>query len=54
MHIGLLDVLPACSGKRQAIKYLMLQLGFDYLEVLFTADSSDDDYVMSSLIPSAL
>lgn len=50
----MLDVLPASAGKRHAFKYLMLQLGFDYLEPLFTADSGDDNYIMRSTIPSAL
>ena len=48
----MLDALPSSAGKRQAIKYLMLQLGFDYLEQLFTADSGDDIYIMSSRISS--
>jgi hypothetical protein len=48
----LLDVLPASAGKRQTIKYLMLQLDFNYLEPLFTVDSGDDIYIMSNRISS--
>jgi len=52
--IGLLDVLPARAGKRQAIEFLMQQLGFDYSETVFAGDSGNDICVMSSQIQSVL
>lgn len=52
--IGLLDVLPASAGKRQAIEFLMHQLGFDYSETVFSGDSGNDICVMSSSIQSVL
>ena len=53
-NIGLLDVLPASSGKRQAIEFLMQQLDFDYSETVFAGDSGNDICVMSSQIQSVL
>lgn len=53
-NIGLLDVLPASAGKRQAIEFLMQQLGFDYSETVFAGDSGNDIDVMSSQIQSVL
>ena len=53
-NIGLLDVLPASAGKRQAIEFLMQQLKFDYSETVFAGDSGNDICVMSSQIQSVL
>ena len=53
-NIGLLDVLPASAGKRQAIEFLMQQLKFDYSETVFAGDSGNDIGVMSSQIQSVL
>jgi len=51
---GLLDILPASAGKRQAIEFLMQQLGFDYSETIFAGDSGNDICVTSSPIKSVL
>ena len=53
-NTGLLDVLPASAGKRQAIEFLMQQLDFDYSETVFAGDSGNDICVMSSPIQSIL
>ena len=53
-NTGLLDVLPASAGKRQAIEFLMQQLKFDYSETVFAGDSGNDICVMSSQIQSVL
>lgn len=53
-NIGLLDVLPLSAGKRQAIEFLMQQLGFGYSETVFAGDSGNDICVMSSPIQSVL
>ena len=53
-NTGLLDVLPASAGKRQAIDFLMQQLKFDYSETVFAGDSGNDICVMSSPIQSVL
>lgn len=53
-NTGLLDVLPASAGKRQAIEFLMQQQGFDYAETVFSGDSGNDICVMSSPIQSVL
>ena len=54
MNVGLLDVLPASAGKRQAIEFLIQQLGFEYSNTVFAGDSGNDLCVMSSAIPSVL
>lgn len=51
---GLLDILPASAGKRQAIEFLMQQLGFGYSDTVFAGDSGNDICVMSSPIQSVL
>ena len=51
---GLLDVLPASAGKRQAIEFLMAELGFDISSTLFAGDSGNDLSVLASPIPSVL
>ncbi|MCW9047436.1 MAG: HAD-IIB family hydrolase [Gammaproteobacteria bacterium] len=53
-NTGLLDVLPASAGKRQAIEFLMFQLKFDYSDTVFAGDSGNDIGVMSSQIQSVL
>ena len=54
VNTGLLDVLPASAGKRQAIEFLIDQLGFDYSETVFAGDSGNDICVMGSSIQSVL
>lgn len=51
---GLLDVLPACAGKRHAIEFLMQQLDYDLNETVFAGDSGNDISVMVSPIHSVL
>ena len=53
-NTGLLDVLPASAGKRQAIEFLMQQLDFDYSDTVFAGDSGNDVCVMTSPIQSVL
>lgn len=53
-NIGLLDILPASAGKRQAIEFLMHQLGFDYSNTVFAGDSGNDICVLCSPIQSIL
>jgi sucrose-6F-phosphate phosphohydrolase len=53
-NIGLLDVLPASAGKRQAIEFLMRQLAFTHSETVFAGDSGNDICVLSSPIQSVL
>jgi len=53
-NTGLLDVLPASAGKRQAIEFLMQQLCFEYTETVFAGDSGNDICVLSSPIQSVL
>ncbi len=52
--IGLLDILPDCADKRQAIRFLQQQLGFGDDELLFAGDSGNDLQVINSDIPSIL
>lgn len=51
---GLLDVLPASASKRQAIEFLMGQLGFDLSNTIFAGDSGNDLTVLTSPIKSVL
>jgi sucrose-6F-phosphate phosphohydrolase len=51
---GLLDVLPASANKRQAIEFLMAQLGFDLSNTVFAGDSGNDLAVLVSPIQSVL
>ena len=53
-NIGLLDVLPASAGKRQAIEFLMRELDFDSTETVFAGDSGNDICVLASSIQSVL
>ncbi|MFO7603611.1 MAG: HAD-IIB family hydrolase [Gammaproteobacteria bacterium] len=53
-HVGLLDILPASAGKRQAIEFLMQSLGFDYDTTVFAGDSGNDIDVLCSPIPAVL
>jgi len=53
-NTGLLDVLPASAGKRQAIEFLMQEFEFDYSNTIFAGDSGNDICVMSSPIHSVL
>ncbi|MBD1399905.1 HAD-IIB family hydrolase [Pelovirga terrestris] len=52
--IGLLDILPICADKRQAIRFLQQQLGFGDQELVFAGDSGNDLQVVNSDIPSIL
>ena len=52
--VGLLDILPDCADKRQAIRFLQQQLGFSDEELLFAGDSGNDLQVINSDIPSIL
>lgn len=54
MNIGLLDILPASAGKRQAIEFLMRQLHFSISNTVFAGDSGNDICVLSSPIQSVL
>lgn len=53
-RIGLLDILPASAGKRQAIEFLIEQLGFEHGNTVFAGDSGNDVCVLSSPIKSVL
>ena len=53
-NIGLLDVLPASAGKRQAIEFLMQQLDYSLQQTVFAGDSGNDIDVMASPIQSVL
>jgi hypothetical protein len=50
----LLDILPGNAGKREAIEFLMAQLGFENKEVIFAGDSGNDISVMASPIQAVL
>lgn len=52
--IGLLDILPDCADKCQAIRFLQQRLGFGDDELLFAGDSGNDLQVINSDIPSIL
>lgn len=52
--IGLLDILPASAGKRQAIEFLMQKLKYNYSETIFAGDSGNDICVLSSPVHSVL
>ncbi|MFO7811972.1 MAG: HAD-IIB family hydrolase [Pelovirga sp.] len=53
-NIGLLDILPDCADKRQAIRFLQQQLGFADEELVFAGDSGNDLQVINSDIRSIL
>lgn len=53
-NTGLLDILPARAGKRQAIEFLIQRLGFTYDNTIFAGDSGNDLCVMNSQIQSVL
>lgn len=52
--VGLLDVLPARSGKLAAIRFLMEREGFGTDDTLFAGDSGNDLDVLASDIPAVL
>ena len=52
--VGLLDVLPASAGKRQAIEFLIQQLGYAQAETVFAGDSGNDIDVLCSPVQSVL
>lgn len=54
ISIGLLDVLPASAGKRQAIEFLMQYLEFNVRETVFAGDSGNDISVMASPLQAVL
>ena len=53
-QVGLLDVLPRTACKRQAIEFLMQQLGCTPDQVIFAGDSGNDLAVLVSPIRSVL
>lgn len=50
----LLDILPACADKYQALQFLRQQLGYELDEMLFSGDSGNDLEVLASEIPAVL
>lgn len=53
-QLGLLDLLPARAGKRQAIEFLMQARGFSREQVVFAGDSGNDLDVLLSDLPAVL
>lgn len=51
---GMLDVLPASAGKKQAIEYLMQQLGFSLGNTVFAGGRGNDMSVLTSSIRAVL
>ena len=52
--IGLLDVLPAGAGKKNAISFLMQRNDFTLADTVFAGDSGNDLPVLVSEIPAVL
>jgi HAD superfamily hydrolase (TIGR01484 family) len=52
--IGLLDVLPAGAGKKNAISFLMQRKDFALADTVFAGDSGNDLPVLVSEIPAVL
>ena len=50
----LLDVLPASASKRQAIEYLMRQIGFSHANTVFAGGRGNDISVLTSPIHAVL
>ncbi|MCI5151391.1 MAG: haloacid dehalogenase, partial [Candidatus Electrothrix sp. MAN1_4] len=50
----LLDILPACADKYQALQFLRQQLEYELDEMLFSGDSGNDLEVLTSVIPAVL
>ncbi len=53
-QLGLLDILPARAGKRQAIAFLMQARGFSSDQIVFAGDSGNDLDVLLSDLPAVL
>jgi sucrose-6F-phosphate phosphohydrolase len=53
-QLGLVDILPARAGKRQAVEFLMQARGFSRDQTIFAGDSGNDLDVMLSDIPAVL
>jgi len=53
-QLGLVDVLPARAGKRQAIEFLMQARGFTREQIVFAGDSGNDLDVLLSDLPAVL
>ncbi|MCW2312532.1 HAD-IIB family hydrolase [Rhodoferax antarcticus] len=53
-QLGLVDILPARAGKRQAVEFLMQARGFSREQTVFAGDSGNDLDVMLSDIPAVL
>jgi sucrose-6-phosphatase len=51
---GLLDILPARSGKLPAIEYLMRKQGLSAEQILYAGDSGNDLSVLCSEVPAVL
>jgi len=52
--VGLLDVLPPRSGKRQALAFLLQSCGLTEEQTLFAGDSGNDLSVLVSSLPAVL
>lgn len=52
--IGLLDVLPASAGKKNAISFFMQRNNFALSDTVFAGDSGNDLPVLASEIPAVL
>ena len=50
----LLDILPACADKYQALQFLRRQTGYSLEEMQFSGDSGNDLEVLASEIPAVL
>jgi hypothetical protein len=50
----LLDILPACADKYQALQFLRQHLKYELNEMLFSGDSGNDLEVLASDIPAVL
>ena len=53
-QLGLVDILPARAGKRQAVEFLMRARGFSREQTIFAGDSGNDLDLMLSDIPAVL
>ena len=53
-QLGLVDILPARAGKRQAVEFLMQARGFSREQTIFAGDSGNDLDVILSDIPAVL
>ncbi len=54
IQCGLIDILPARAGKRQAVEFLMQARGFSNGQIVFAGDSGNDLDVLLSDLPAVL